>query len=265
MSLVFSAHISWLFGERPYLERVGAARRAGFRWIESAWPAEPDDRAQLPAKVAEHGVAVALLNCPAGDVEHGERGFANDPARREQLEQAFLAAAELAQRIGAGKLNLLVGRALPGVRLERQRTSVVEALRALAPEAAARGLRIVIEPLNAIENPGYLAPTPQDAAELIEAAGSDALGLLLDVYHVARVGADPLAAVERCAGLIGHVQIADFPGRGQPGSGALDIRGILEALDAVGYTGAVGLEYEPRGSSEASLAFLRSGWQPASL
>jgi hydroxypyruvate isomerase len=265
VSLVFSAHISWLFGELPYLERVGAARLAGFRWIESAWPDAPDDRERLPAAIAEHGVAVALLNCPAGEVESGERGFACDPNRREELERAFLDAVELAQQIGARKLNLLVGRALPDVRVERQRANVVAALRALAPQAAARGLQIVIEPINAIENPGYLAPTPKDAVELIEAVGSDALGVLLDVYHVARVGADPLVAVERCAGLIGHVQIADFPGRGQPGSGSLDLHSILEALDAVGYAGAVGLEYAPRGSSEASLAFLAEDWKPAAL
>ena len=264
MSLVWSAHISWLFGELPYLERVGAARRAGFRWIETAWP-ERADRDGLPALVAEEGVGVALLNCCAGDVGRGERGFVNDPARREEAERAFLAAAELAQRIGARKLNLLVGRALPGVSVARQRRAVVDALRAFAPEAAARGLRLLLEPVNAIENPGYLAPTPQDAIELIERVSSDAMGMLLDVYHVARAGADPAAEVDRCGGLIGHVQIADFPGRGQPGSGTLDIRSILERLDASGYTGAVGLEYEPRGSSEASLAFLRDGRAPVRL
>jgi hydroxypyruvate isomerase len=265
VSLVWSAHISWLFGERPYTQRVQAARLAGFRWIESAWPDEIEDRERLPALVSEQGVGVALLNCSAGAVDRGERGFANDPARRVELEQAFLAAVSLAQRIGAGKLNLLVGRALPDVRAERQHAALVAALRAIAGEAADRGLRIVIEPLNAIENPGYLAPTPADALELIEAVGSDALELLLDVYHVARAGGDPLAELERCAGLIGHVQLADFPGRGQPGSGSLDVRSILERLDASGYTGAVGLEYEPRGSSEESLAFLEDGGLPVSL
>jgi len=264
VSLVWSAHISWLFGELPYLERVGAARRAGFRWVETAWP-ERAERERLPALVAEQEVGVALLNCCAGDIERGERGFVNDPARREEAEQAFVAAAELAQRIGARKLNLLVGRTLADVSVARQRRAVLDALLAFAPEAAARGLQLLIEPVNAIENPGYLAPRPQDAIELIEGCASDALGVLLDVYHVARGGADPRAAIERCDGLIGHVQISDFPGRGQPGSGSLDICGILEVLDAGGYTGAVGLEYEPRGSSETSLAFLRGDSMPARL
>jgi hydroxypyruvate isomerase len=259
MSPRWSAHISWLFGELPYLERAGAARAAGFRCIETAWPAEAADRAGLPAVVAEHKLDVALLNCPAGDVEHGERGFVNDSARREEAELAFLAAAELAGQIGADKLNLLVGRALTDMSIERQRAAVLDVLRALAPEAQARGLRILLEPINAVEHPGFLAATPDEAAALVELCGSDAVGLLLDVYHVARAGGDPIAAIERHAPLIGHVQISDCPGRGQPGSGALDVWGILECLDGSGYTGAIGLEYEPRGTTESSLEFLHDG------
>ncbi len=255
MSLAWSAHISWLFRERPYLERVGAARRAGLHRIETAWPA-PAEHDGLARALAEHGVGVALLNCYEGDVQAGERGFVNDPARREEAERAFLAAAELAQRVGAPRVNVLAGRELAGVSRERQRRAVVDALSAFAEEARARGLEVVLEPLNEIENPGYLAPTPLDAAALIERVGSDAVGLLLDVYHVARAGSDPLAAIERHAALIGHVQLSDHPGRGQPGSGSLDIWAILERLDATGYTGAVGLEYEPRGTSETSLSFL---------
>jgi hydroxypyruvate isomerase len=255
MALSWSAHISWLFGEVPYLERVGAARRAGFRQIETVWPG-PEERRHLAGALAENGIGVALLNCNAGDLAAGERGFANDPARREELERDFLAAAELATAIGAPSVNVLLGRDLPGVSSADQRRAAVGALRALAPEAAARGLRILVEPLNAIENPGYLAPTAREAVALIEECGSDALGLLLDVYHVARSGHDPLEVLARFAGLIGHVQISDFPGRGQPGSGALALWSILERLDGSGYTGAVGLEYVPRGTSESSLAFL---------
>lgn len=255
MALRWSAHISWLFGELPYLERVGAARRAGFRLIETAWPG-PEERRGLAGALAESEMGVALLNCNAGDVEAGERGFAGDPDRREELEREFLAAAELASAIGAPSINLLVGRELGGLGSARQLRAVVGALRALAPEAAARGLRILIEPLNAIENPGYLAPTPREAVALIEQCDSDAIGLLLDVYHVARGGGDPLEDIASFADLIGHVQISDVPGRGQPGSGALELWGILERLDESGYTGAVGLEYAPRGTSESSLAFL---------
>lgn len=265
MSLAWSAHISWLFIELPYRERVTAARRAGFRHIETAWPGR-SEREQLESELRrQEGIDVVLLNCDAGDAEQGERGFLNDPRRREEAERAFIAAAELAERIGAPSLNLLVGRELEGIPHSSQQRALGEALAAFAPEAAARGLRILLEPLNSIENPGYLAPTPRHALELIEQCGSDALGILLDIYHLAREGCDPLAEIERCGGLIGHVQISDSPGRGHPGSGALDFQSILEHLDASGYEGAIGLEYAPQGSTKSSLEFLSRSPYPVHL
>jgi hydroxypyruvate isomerase len=261
----WSAHISWLFTELPYLERVAAARAAGFETIESAWPEDERDRAGLAAAVAElrrgaPGFAVALLNCPAGDTAGGERGFVNDGARREEAEAAFGQAVELAVAIGAPNLNLLVGRALPGVPETRQRAAIVSALRSFAPVARERGLRILLEPVNAIENPGFLAPTPDAAVELIEAAGpehAEQLGLLLDLYHVARAGDDPARAIERHRRWIGHVQVSDHPGRGAPGTGKLPIWELLERLHASGYDGAVGLEYKARAPTDGSLGFMR--------
>jgi hydroxypyruvate isomerase len=261
----WSAHISWLFTELPYLERVAAARAAGFSAIESAWPEDREDRAGLPVAVAaqrraDPGFRVALLNCPAGDTAGGERGFVNDDARRDEAEAAFAEAVELAVAIGAPNVNLLVGRSLPGVPASRQRVAIVSALRSFAPFARERGLRILLEPVNAIENPGSLAPTPDAAVELIEAAGpehAEQLGLLLDIYHVARAGDDPARAIERHREWIGHVQVSDWPGRGAPGTGELPIWELLEALQASRYEGAVGLEYEAPAPTEQSLGFMR--------
>lgn len=259
----WSAHISWLFAELPYAERVGAARRSGFTTIETAWPEHADERTRLIDVVAEQRTAaraerrkldVALLNCPAGDVAGGERGFVNDDSRREEAERALANAIELAAAIGAHNLNLLVGRALPDVPEMRQRAAVVSALRTFAPIAGAAGLRILLEPLNSIENPGFLAATPDDAIALIEAAADDRIGLLLDVYHVARMGQDPVNAIERHAERIAHVQLSDCPGRGSPGTGKLDFAAIFARLDASGYDGAVGLEYDAGGTAEAGLA-----------
>jgi hydroxypyruvate isomerase len=265
VSLTWSAHISWLFCELPYLERVAAARRVGFARIETAWPALAGDRDGLPRAVLEGDMEMVLLNCPAGDSDTGERGFLNDPARREEVQAGFLVAAELAARVGAPNLNVLVGRELSHLPAEVQRRSIVDALRELASQASARGLRILVEPVNAIENPGYLAPTAEDALELIEECGSEGLAVLLDLYHVARMGGDPVAAIEHCGPVIGHVQISDCPGRGQPGSGTLDVAGILECLEAQGYAGSVGLEYTPGASTEESLAFIAEGRYPVAL
>jgi hydroxypyruvate isomerase len=259
----WSAHISWLFTEVSYLERVAAARDAGFATIESAWPAREQDRAGLAAAVAEQGVDVALLNCPAGDTANGERGFVNDDSRREEAEAAFGEAVELAVAIGAPNLNLLVGRALPDIPESRQRAAIVSALRSFAPLAGANGLRILLEPVNAIENPGFLAPTPDTATRLIEDVGSDHLGLLLDLYHVARAGDDPAIAIERHRESIGHVQVSDHPGRGAPGTGAMPIWSLLEQLHASRYDGAVGLEYEAPRPTKDSLGFMREQPAPA--
>ncbi len=208
---------------------------------------------------ADPGFAVALLNCPAGDTAAGERGFVNDDARREEAEAGFAEAVELAVAIGTPKLNLLVGRALPGVSEARQRAAIVSALRSFAPAAGKHGLRLLLEPVNAIENPGFLAPTPDAAVELIEAAGpehAEQLGLLLDIYHVARAGDDPARAIERHRRWIGHVQVSDHPGRGAPGTGELPIWELLEQLRASRYDGAVGLEYTAPAPTEDSLGFM---------
>jgi hydroxypyruvate isomerase len=260
--MLCSAHISWLFAERPYLERIAAARAAGFDAIESAWPARRSDRDGLADAVAEErraapGFAVTLLNCAAGDARNGERGFVNDDSRREEAEAAFVQAVELAVATGAPQLNLLVGRVLPDVPRARQRAAVVSAVRSFDAVARARGLRVLLEPVNAVDHPGFLAPTPDDAVELIEAAGCDDVGLVLDLYHVARAGVDPASAIERHRERIAHVQISDHPGRGVPGSGTLPLLELLELLAAGGYDGAVGLEYDPRGSTEATLEFMR--------
>jgi hydroxypyruvate isomerase len=260
----WSAHISWLFTELPYLERIGAARAAGFSMIESAWPDDAGDQAGLAAAVAEQrraapDFAVALLNCPAGDTDAGERGFVNDESRREEAERGFAEAVELAIAIGAPSLNLLVGRSLPDVPLSRQRDAIVAALRSFAPVARERGLRILLEPVNAIENPGFLVPTPDAVVELIEAAGAEhaeQLGLLLDIYHVARAGDDPARAIERHRARIGHVQISDHPGRGAPGTGSLPIWELLEQLRASRYDGAVGLEFQAPVPIGDSLRFI---------
>ena len=258
MTIEYSAHISWLFREHPYLERVARARAAGFRCIETAWPAG-EDHDGLAAAVERHRMRVALLNADGGDLAAGERGFLNDPARIADAERAFLRAAALAGRLGCPRVHVLLGRALAGIPERVQRAAVVRALRSCAALAAERGLTIVIEPINELDSPGYLAPTPHAAAKLIEAVGAPQVRLLFDAYHVARAGGDPLAALAPVAALVEHVQFADHPGRGAPGSGSLDLRAFRARLEALGYGGALGLEYDPHGPTEPTLRFMGDG------
>jgi hydroxypyruvate isomerase len=258
--LSWSAHISMLYAERPYPERPALARAAGFGWVESHWPATAQDRDALAAATTDHGLRVALVNTDGGDLAAGERGQLCDPARVEHARRVFLAGVELAARVGARSLHALVG-VVPEDLGERAAWQQAEGmLRELVPEAASHGVAVVIEALNPPDVPGYLTPSPEAALRLAEAVGA---GVLLDSYHMLRTGRDPAAEARRLAGAIGHVHVADAPGRGAPGTGDLDLWGFLDAVDAAGYAGPVGLEYDARGDTPASLAFLAGARDPA--
>jgi len=157
---------------------------------------------------------------------------------------------------GGDLVNLLVGRIDPARDPVFQHDLAVEVVRAAGDEAAVLGARIVIEHLNPVDVEAPLLPTPAAAAAFVTAVAHPAVHLLFDAYHAARAGLDPLAEVEPVAHLIGHVQYADSPGRGAPGTGTVDLWALLDRLDAIGYEGRVGLEYVPEGSTAASLAFL---------
>jgi hydroxypyruvate isomerase len=244
-----------LFREHPFLERPAAARRAGFSAIESWWPPE-NDVARWPRAVRDAGVRGHLVNSYAGDLEAGERGFLNVSSRHEECAANVAEAIRLAGAIGAGKINVLVGRRIPGASERAELASIASVLRECAGPAAAACCELLIEPLNAVEVPGYLVPTPRAAAELVEAVGSPAVRLLFDVYHVARAGFDPISELAAYRDLIGHIQYADAPGRGPPGTGRVDIRRLVDELDAIGYDGLVGLEFNPGTSTTESLSFL---------
>jgi len=259
--LSWSAHISLLFAEHPYAERPGHARAAGFSWVETWWPESAKDRDALARGVAEHGLRVALVNTDGGDLAAGERGFLCDPAQEDRARRAFLDGLALAARVGARSLHVLVGCVPQGVPARTARDQAAGLLRELAPEAAARGVAIVVESLNEHDVPGYLAPTPEAVLDFVGEVGAGAL--LLDAYHLARMGRDPVAEAARAAGAIGHVQFADAPGRTAPGTGENDLWAFLDAVDAAGYDGPVGLEYDAAGDTPGSLAFLRRARAPA--
>jgi hydroxypyruvate isomerase len=253
-----SAHISMLFTEHPFLERAQAAREAGFTVIESWWP--PDEAVEFwPERVARAGVRVALVNAYAGRIEAGDRGFLNDPIRRSDAIAAVCTALALVKRVDAQYVNVLVGRRNPARGQRAELAQVVDTLAECAELASVMGATILIEPINEIDVPGYVLPTPRAAARVIDAVGSESLKLLYDVYHAAMAGEDPIACVSSYVGMLGHVQYADAPGRGPPGTGRIDLVRLVERLGAHGYSGAVGLEYEPRGSTTQSLGpLLRS-------
>jgi hydroxypyruvate isomerase len=244
-----------LFRELPYVERPGAAARAGFGYVETWWP--PDGLAgQWADEVARHGLSVSLINAYGGDIDAGERGFLNVPERRAEALDAFREAVALARVCGAPRINVLVGRELPGASREEQLAEAEGALAQCAALAEDAQLTILVEPINELDVPGYLVPTPAAAAELIEAVGSGRIRMLYDAYHAARAGLDPCRDVVPFVPVIDHVQYADCPGRGAPGTGTTDLRAFAGALESAGYAGAIGLELDPHGPTHAALGCL---------
>lgn len=240
-----------LFTELPLLARPAAARAAGFDAVETWWPGDAADA--WAQAVREAGVRVSLLNADGGDLAAGERGFLNVTARGDEELGRIEAAIALAAHVGCAHVNVLAGRLVAAERKSRQRDAAADVLRAATTKAAAHDVVLLVEPINALDVPGYLLPTADDARRFIETVDSDVVRLLYDAYHAARSGADPIEEAPRFVEVIGHVQYADHPGRAAPGTGDVDLLRFADALAAAGYRGDIGLEFDPRGDTTAAL------------
>ncbi|MFI6262522.1 hydroxypyruvate isomerase family protein [Micromonospora sp. NPDC051006] len=244
-------NLGLLFTELPWRQRFAAAAEAGFHRVEFPWPPlAPDEVTRL---VRAAGVQVGLLNMDAGDLAAGERGYGNDPRLvvrwRDQLRQAL----DLARDLDCPLVNVLAGRRLPGIDGADQLRCLTGNLRWAADLARRYGRTLVVEPINDRDIPGYLLPRVVDVLAVLAQIDHEAVGLQLDVYHVAAMGDDVTGAVAAAGGRLGHVQLADHPGRHEPGTGELDVDALLSALTAAGYQGGLALEYEPSLPSAASL------------
>jgi hydroxypyruvate isomerase len=261
----YEANLSMLFTEVPLLERPAAAAAAGFTGVEFWWPfaeAVPSDRDvdAFVSSVADAGVQLVGLNFFAGDMPGGDRGLVSWPARSAEFQDNIEVTVDIGERLGCRAFNALYGNRLDGVHAKEQDDLAVENL-ATAGRAAARiGGTVLIEPVSGA--PRYPLRTAADAVGVLDRVakdtGVDNLGFLCDLYHLAVNGDDLDDAIKRYGARVAHVQIADAPGRGEPGTGDLDLDRYLQALDDQGYRGWVGLEYKPSaGDTEASL-----GWLP---
>jgi hydroxypyruvate isomerase len=245
----FAANLSILFPGLPYLDRFRAAAYAGFRAVESWWPedalAEGVSTHDIVRQVERYGLRMVLLNLTGGDMKSGDRGLAGDPGRVEAFRANVPAAIELARAVGCRKLNALAGNAKTEADRPDQLRLLAESVAFAADAAADAGMSIMLEPLNPLETPRYLLPSTSAALELIERLDRRNVALQFDVYHVAMAGEDPFEAIELAASRIGHVQLADVPGRHEPGSGRLPFPAILDALEGAGYHDPFSLEFVP--------------------
>jgi hydroxypyruvate isomerase len=252
----FSANVSILFTEVPLLERFAAARSAGFDAVELWWP-RGEDLTSVGSAIEDAGVDVVLLNFDAGDMPAGDRGLISDPALQDAFRANVPVALELAAAIGCSKLNALAGHELPGQEREEQLELARDNVRFAADAAQQQGAQVLVEAVNTYENGPYLLPRTQVASEFLRTVDRENVGLQYDAYHMQRMEGDITVTIERHFSEIAHIQIADSPGRGQPGTGELNFDYILRRVDELGYDGHVGLEYKPLdGDTEASLEWL---------
>ena len=255
----FCANVSILFKEVPLLERFGRAREAGFSAVEFWWPSG-EDLDQVEGAIKGAGLEVALFNFDAGDMPAGDRGLLSDPERQGRFRENVPVALDLAERLGCRKLNALVGHRLEDMSPEEQVGHARENVGWAADLAAERGVEIMIEAVNTFENGPYLLYTTPDAAEFVRSVERPNVRLQYDVYHMQRMEGNLVANLRDHVGEIGHVQVADSPGRGEPGTGEIHYPFVLAELEKLGYDGYIGLEYNPSaGSTEESLSWLPEG------
>lgn len=250
-----AANLSTLFTELPFLQRFAAAAAAGFDWVEYQFPYPYGSPQQIAARAHAAAVGVVLHNISTGDESRGDRGIACLPDRVAEFRAAVEPAIEYAQAAGCRQLNCLAGVAPPGV--ERQR--LLDTLTANIDYAAERlgraGMTLLIEPVNTRSTPGFVLSTSHEALQVIDAAARDNVRLQYDIFHMQISEGDLTRSIERLLPRIGHMQLADVPDRHEPGTGEIHFPWLLNQIDRLGYSGAIGCEYWPRGRTEPGL-----GW-----
>jgi hydroxypyruvate isomerase len=252
----FSANVSILFKEVPFLERFGRAREAGFSAVEFWWPSG-EVLGEVEAAIGDAGVEVALFNFDAGDMPGGERGLVGDPDRAGQFRENVPVALDLARRLGCGRMNVLVGHEKEGMSRGEQLALARENVAFAADAARESGVTVLVEAVNTFENGPYLLWTTAQAVEFVEDVGRENVKIQHDLYHMQRMEGNLVANLREHFDHVGHVQVADSPGRGEPGTGEIHYPYVLAELEGLGYDGFVGLEYNPAsGTTEESFDWL---------
>jgi hydroxypyruvate isomerase len=252
----FAANLSMLFTEAPLPDRIGLAARAGFRFVEFQFPyAVP--AAQLRAELDRHQVQAVLHNVPAGQWERGERGIGCHPDRVDEFRAGIEQAVAYATTLGVPRINVLAGKVPAGVPDDALRRTFVANLRHAAQQFRRAGLALLIEPINRFDVPGFYVNHTAQALEILDEVGEDNAFVQYDVYHAQRSEGEIAATLQKHLARIGHVQIADNPGRHEPGTGELNWDFLFAHLDRIGYRGQVGAEYIPAAGTEAGLGWLK--------
>jgi hydroxypyruvate isomerase len=255
----FAANLTMLFNEVDFPDRFEAAAKAGFRGVEYLFP-YAYDKNQLADKLKTHKLTQVLHNLPAGDWGAGERGIGCLPARVGEFQDGVGKAIEYATTLGCQQINCLAGIAPKDAAPDALRKTFVENLRFAAGKLKAAGIKLLIEPINTFDIPGFYLSRTAQALEIMNDVGSDNLFLQYDVYHMQRMEGELAVSLKKNLARIRHIQIADNPGRNEPGTGEINYSFLFKHIDQIGYDGWIGCEYKPATTTVAGL-----GWAAAYL
>jgi len=253
----FAANLTMLFTEHDFLDRFEAARKSGFQAVEFLFPyAYP--ASQIKLLLESNQLELILHNLPAGDWNAGERGIACHPKRIDEFREGVSRAIEYAKVLGVKQLNCLIGIVPEDVSKLVVDQTVIENLRFAASELKKNGIKLLIEPINTYDIPGFYLHGTEQALALIEKIGSDNLFIQYDIYHMQRMEGELSATVAKHLSKIKHIQLADNPGRNEPGTGEINYEFLLKHLSAIGYDGWIGCEYKPASKTEDGLGWIKA-------
>lgn len=251
----FAANLTMMFTELPFLDRFAAAAEAGFAGVEYLFPYE-FDADDLARRLKATGLVQVLHNLPAGDWAKGERGIAILPERTDEFRAGVETAIRYAQALGCRQINCLAGVVPQGVDPAVIEKTFVDNLAYAAGKLKAAGIKLLIEPINTIDIPGFFLNGTRQALEIIAKTGSDNLFLQYDIYHMQVMEGDLARTIERHLPAIAHIQLADNPGRNEPGTGEINYPFLFSHIDRLGYAGWIGCEYRPKAGTVQGLGWL---------
>lgn len=250
----FAANLTMLFNEVPFLDRFEKAAANGFDAVEFLFP-YPYTAQELKERLDRHNLKLVLHNLPAGDWDAGDRGVACDPNRVDEFRAGVAKAVGYATVLGTPQINCLAGKAPAGASSEQLRETFVANLRFAAAELKQAGIKLLIEPINHFDIPGFYLNTTAQAISIMDQVGSDNLFLQYDIYHAQRMEGELATTMQKHLNRIAHIQLADNPGRNEPGTGEINYRFLFQHLDKLGYSGWIGCEYKPATTTEAGLSW----------
>ena len=253
----FAANLTMLFNEVPFLDRFERAAKAGFDAVEFLFP-YAYSVSDIQSRLKDNGLKLVLHNLPAGDWEAGERGIACLPDRVDEFRSGVTRALEFGTALGVPQVNCLAGKAPAGVSEAVLRQTFVSNLAYAAAALKRAGIRLLVEPINTFDIPGFYLSRTAQAIDILDEVGSDNLFVQYDLYHAQRMEGELAATVAKHLARIGHIQLADNPGRNEPGTGEINYPFLFAHLDRIGYKGHIGCEYKPATTTEAGLGWLQT-------